>query len=203
MSESAQQRRGTTRRNTAGVISCPACGGPLKPDSKWCPACEFTGSRTVGLFPDDPPPLLPVLDAVGLLSADGERKIGSAVERLRKRFPQFHWKVCIVNLPEGTSLPVFGFWLLNACPLHGAETVDERAWTVLLLINAANGQAAVAPGYGADPFLADEEWKSALSRMAAPWQAGKPVDAILRFLDASRSNLDHAWKRYGARRSGR
>lgn len=203
MSDTAQQRRGSSRRTTSGVISCPACGGPLKPDSKWCPACQFTGSHTLDLFPDDPPPLLPVLDAVGLLPEDGVRKIGSAVERLRRRFPQFHWKICIVNLPAGSSLPVFGFWLLNTSPLHDKETGVDRAWTILLLINAASGQAAVIPGYGADPFLADDEWKSALSHMAGPWRSGKPVEAILCFFKGARASLDHAWKRYGARRSGR
>lgn len=154
------------------------------------------------LFPGDAPPLLPVLDAVGLLGDDGTRKITTAIERLRARFPQFTWKVCIVNLPAETKLPVFGFWLLNASPLY-SESMEERAWTVLLLIDAASGQATVVPGYGADPFLADDEWKGAMSRMTAPWQSGKPVDAILAFFKEAQVRLSHAWKRYGARRSGK
>lgn len=202
MSGTAQQRRSGSRRTTPGVITCPACAGPLKVDSKWCPACQFTGSQTVDLFPDEAPPLLPVLDAVGLLPEDGIRKITAAMDRVRAGFPQFHWKVCIVNLPAGSSLPVFGFWLLNASPLY-TETVDERAWTVLLLINEANGQAAVIPGYGAEPFLADQEWKTTLALMVEPWRSGKPVDAVLQFFKGAQGSLKHAWKRYGARRSGK
>jgi hypothetical protein len=204
MSASADSsRRGGSRRTTIGVITCPACGGPLKPDSKWCPACEFTGSHTLDLYPDDPPPLLPVLDAVGLLNESDIRKIGSARESLRRRFPQFHWRICLVNLPADASLPVFGFWLLNACPMHDGESVEDRAWTILLLIDDASGEAAVIPGYGAEPFVSDDEWKSVLAPMSAPWRAGKPADAIVCYFREARTRLDLAWKRFGSRRNGR
>lgn len=194
-----ESSRSYSRRVVPGVILCPSCGGPLKPDSKWCPGCHFTGSKTLDLFPHDAPPLLPVLDAVGLLDDSGTRRVEAAREKLKRRFPQFDWRVCIVHLPEETSLPVFGFWLLNACPLGAKEDVESRAWTVLLLINAGTGKAAVIPGYAAEPYLSNEEWKAALAAMDEPWNAKKPVEAILRFFDDSRRQLNRAWKRYGSR----
>ena len=152
------------------------------------------------MFAGPAPPLLPVVDAAELLGGEDLGKIERARLRLGKRFPQFRWCVFTVSLPEETSLPVFGFWLLNACPLGPEETADERAFTVLLLINAETGRAAVIPGYGAEPFLADDEWKQVLASMTPAWQAGKPGAAVVDFLAAAHKQLDHAWKRYGIRK---
>ena len=158
MSETAEDARtSASRRMTPGVITCPSCAGPLKPDSNWCPNCHFTGSTCMEIFPDPPPPLLPILDAAGLFNDRDLRKIESARSAMHARFPQFRWKICSLFLPPEKRLPLFGFWLLNVCPFHGDETDEERAWTVLLLINAANGQVAAVPGYAAEPFLSDDE----------------------------------------------
>ncbi len=200
MSDAKQRRRRVSRSTAPGNITCPACGGPLKAEAKWCPNCNFTGGDTMAMFPEEPPPLPPILDAVGLLEAGDLPKIEAARGNLRRRFPQFEWKICIVSLPPQTSLPVFGFWLLNACPLHGGETSEQRAWTVLLLIDSGTGRASVAAGYGAEPFLSDDEWKAILGSMTEPWSRGNPAKAIIGFFKNSRSSLDAAWKRYGARR---
>ena len=191
------------RRLAPGVLACPACGGSLKPDAKWCPKCNFTGGDSMRIFPDAPPPLLPILDAAGLFKDTDLRKIEAVREVLRRRFPQFQWKICTVCLPPETSLPLFGFWLLNACPFHEKETLEERAWTVLLLVNAVSGQAAVVTGYAAEPFLSDDEWKTILADMSEPWKSGKPADAIVRFFQSSRNQLNRAWRRFGSRRSGK
>lgn len=186
-----------------GVLTCPACGGPLKADSNWCPGCNFTGGDTMKMFPDPSPPLLPILDAAGILKENDVRKIESARDGLVRRYPQFHWRICTVILPPESSLSLFGFWLLNACPLDAGETADDRASTILLIINANTGQAAVIPGYAAESCLSDDAWKAILSTMSAAWQAGKAAEAIIRFFECARSHLDRAWKRYGVRHSSR
>lgn len=157
----------------------------------------------MAIFPHTPPPLLPILDAAGIFKGGDIQRIESARDALRRRFPQFQWKICSVCLPPETGLSLFGFWLLNVCPFHEKETLDERAWTVLLVINSQTGQAAVVPGYAAEPFLSDDEWKSILATMAPLWQAGKPADAVIRFFKESRKQLDLAWRRFGSRRSVR
>jgi hypothetical protein len=155
------------------------------------------------MFSDTPPPLLPILDAAGILKEPDLFKIEAAREGLRRRFPQFYWRVCTVILPPESSLSLFGFWLLNVCPLHDEETSENRASTVLLLINADSGQVAAVPGYAVEPYLSDGDWRLILSTMAEPWKRGKPAEAIVRFFTSTRSHLDKAWKRYGARNSSR
>lgn len=195
--------RSSSRVGTAGVINCPACGGPLKVDSKWCPACHFTGAHTMDLFPEAPPPLLPIFDAAGIFNGRDVCKIEAARFKLHRRFPQFHWRVCTVMLPAETNLSVFGFWLLNVCPLHGNESAEDRAATVLLLIDANTGRVAAVPGYAVESVLSDDSWKTILASMAAPWRAGQPVDAVIRFFGNTRIHLERAWKSYGARLSAR
>ncbi len=194
-------RRGYSRRVTPGVITCPACAGPLKPDAKRCQSCNFTGGDSMAIFPDAPPPLFPIIDAAGIFKGNDIPKIENARRLLEHRFPQFQWRICCICLPPTTRLSLFGFWLLNVAPFHDHESLNERAWTVLLVINAATGQAAIIPGYAAEPFLSDDEWKILLSTMTSSWQAGKPADAVVRFFKVSRKQLDRAWKRFGSRRS--
>lgn len=153
------------------------------------------------VFPTAPPPLSTVIDAAGILSENDIGKIKAARNTLRRQYPQFRWRICSVRLPPETSLPMFGFWLLNACPLQEGESAGERAWTVLLVINAATGQAAVIPGYAAETILTDDEWQNALAAMTRAWRARKPALAICQYLKAADHLLNQAWKRHNARRS--
>lgn len=193
-------RRGIS---TTGSINCPACGEPLTTDSNWCPACNFTGAQTVDLFPESPPPLLPILDAAGILNEREIWKIEAARDSLRRRFPQFQWRICTVVLPAEANLSLFGFWLLNACPLHGKESTEDRAATVLLLINAGSGQVAAIPGYAVESVLSDDDWKAILATMAVPWRAGHPVESVIRFFKNTRIHLERVWKSCGTRQFDR
>jgi hypothetical protein len=181
------------RQSSAGS-SCPACGKPIARDEKWCPHCGFTGSQTLEIYPDPPPPLAPVLDAANLWNAEETRRIEKAEGHLRRRFPQFRFHVCSVRLPAEASLPVFGFWLLNASPLYVAETPRDRNWAVLWLINAGTGKAAVIPGYSAERWLGDQEWTKAIESMAKDWKTGGTTKAVIRFFDQTTVLLDKAWK---------
>jgi hypothetical protein len=90
MSDVAEtSHRRSSRRGAAGGVSCPSCQGPLKPDAKRCPACNFTGGDTMTMFPEPPPPLLPILDSAGILKESELRKIEVSHDKLRRRFPQF------------------------------------------------------------------------------------------------------------------
>ena len=188
-------RRVSSRRGTASGATCPSCQSPLKPDAERCPACHFTGGDSMTMFSGPPPQLLPILDAAEILKESELRKIGVAHDRLRRRFPQFQWRICTVRMPRETSLPLLGFWLLNACPLSENETAGQRAWTVLLVVNADTGQAAAVPGYAAEHHLSDDGWRAVIATMAGPWRSGKPADAIVRFFESSGTHLKQAWKR--------
>ncbi len=203
MSAAPDRVRRRSQRSTSVSVACPSCKSVLRPDSKWCPSCNFTGGDTIEMFSDSPPPLLPILDAMGLWNESELKKIEAARDSLSRSYPQFQWRICTVSLPPDTQLPLFGFWLLNACPLHEKETSEERAWTVLLLIDFASGKAAVIPGYAAESCLADDDWQKSLNAMGNQWQSGNTADAVVEFFKSSRGHLDESWKFNGSRRANK
>ena len=149
------------------------------------------------MFPGPAPPLLPVLDAAAVWTEEDMERIEKARDNLVGRFPQFRWHLCSVDLPAGDSLSVFGFWLLNVCPSPANGTVEDRPWTVLLVLNAGTGQAAAVPGYSAERWLGDDGLKRALAAMSAPWKGGRAADAVIRFFEACGDRLGSAWKTRG------
>ncbi len=196
-------RGGTGKRRAMNAHFCPKCGVAVPADVKRCPSCGFTGADSVRMFPDPPPPLMPVLDAAGLWDAEDLKKIEAAREKLRRRFPQFNFHVCTVMLPEDTSLPAFGFWLLNVCPMYVGESEEERAWSVLFLIDVKSGNAAVVPGYRAEPWISDEDWKKVMSSCVAPWRSGKTTQTVIRFFETSASFLEQSWRTRGSHRTSK
>ena len=155
------------------------------------------------MFPGPVSPLLPVFDAAGLWSSAELKAIELSVRNATRRYPQFKWHIYSVVLPQETSLPVFGFWLLNACSYYVGETAEDRAWSVLLLIDGGSGKAAVVPGYSAERCLGDGDWCKALSSMEGRWREGRIGDAVARFVENSMLALDRSWKIRGAGRKGR
>lgn len=183
------------KRFAISSVACPACGAKLDREAKWCVECGFTGAKSMDIFGDSPPPLSPILDVADLWSEKELRKISSSVAAFNKRFPQIHWRICAVALEPKIQLPLFGFWLMNVCPLAAGETAEDREWTVLLVIDTNSGRAAVTTGYRAEVWLSDEMWERALVEMVAPFSDGKPDQAVENFLKKARELFDHAWKR--------
>lgn len=147
------------------------------------------------MFPHALPPLQLLFDAASLWSETEHSMIGHRVKKTRRRFPQIHWSLCSVDAAAIENLRLFGFWMLNASPLGDDETADQRAWTVLLLINGATGKAAVVPGYGVEPWLSDDQWHKLLLEMSVAWGSGKRGTAVAKFFDAAERALRGACRR--------
>lgn len=191
----SDEREYSPKRFAISSVSCPSCQAKLERESGWCATCGFTGEKSLQIFGDSPPPLLPILDVADLWDKKETRKIESGMERLEKRFPQLKWRVCAVALPPETSLPLFGFWLMNVCPVGPEETAEDREWTVLLVIDTGARRASVTTGYRAEPWLSDEMWTMALGRMSGPFREGRAADAVTAFLEASGKQLENACQR--------
>ncbi|MEP2775234.1 MAG: hypothetical protein ABJQ29_01950 [Luteolibacter sp.] len=188
-------REYSPKRFAIASVMCPSCHIRLERDTNWCEACGFTGSKSMEMFGEDPPPLLPILDVVDLWTPKEQKKINAAIKDFGKRFPQIRWRICAVMLGAEISLPVFGFWLLNVCPLAEGETAEDREWTVLLLVDGKTGNASVTTGYRAEVWLSDEMWNRALAAVSNSMRQGDTLQAVTNFLKTTRVMLEKAWKR--------
>ena len=190
-----QERDYSPKRFAISGVHCPSCREKLDREAKWCPKCGFTGGKSLELFGDSPPPLLPILDVTNLWNKKEEKNIKAAVSTFEKRFPQLRWRICSVALDAETSLPMFGFWLMNVCPLAQDETAEDREWTLLLVIDANTGRGSVTPGYSAEVWLSDEMWEVALDELSGPFRGGRPDLAVVNFLKSAQALFEKAWKR--------
>lgn len=183
------------KRFAIASVTCPSCQIRIDRDTKWCEACGFTGSKSMEMFGDTPPPLLPILDVVDLWTPKEQKKITAAVKAFNKRFPQIKWRICAVMLGAEVSLPVFGFWLLNVCPLNDGETDEDREWTVLLLVDGKTGNTSITTGYRAEVWLSDDDWSAALAEASSSLRQGETLIAVTNLLKSARASLEKAWKR--------
>jgi hypothetical protein len=190
-----QTLRDTAKRFATGAQVCPSCLLPLAESVNWCPGCQFSGADTLEMFPIPLAPLQTVLDAANLWMADDLVKIERRMETLRQRFPQIRWSLYSLDAEDVPNLRLFGFWLLNASPLNEGETEEQRAWTIVIVFNEANGKVVLVPGYGVEPWVPDEQWRQALSTMAEPWNQGRRRLALERFFEAAEKSLRQAYSR--------
>ncbi|MFD0894929.1 TPM domain-containing protein [Luteolibacter ambystomatis] len=184
--------RYSAQRFAAGKTVCPSCLVHLPQAAAACPSCRFSGEDTMKMFPHPLPPLQPVLDAANLWSESERSTIVRRVKKTRHRFPQIHWSLCTLDAAAIDNPRLFGFWMLNASPLAEGETADQRAWTVLMVINGATGKAAIVPGYGVEPWLSDDQWHKLLLEMTVAWGRGRRGLAVVKFFDAAERLLRRA-----------
>jgi hypothetical protein len=187
-------RRYSARRFAVGALVCPACQRRMEEPAGRCPHCGFTGTDCLRLFPFAAPSLQEVVDPEGLLDKVGLAAVRGSVARLRRRFRQVHWSLCLVRLPAETNLRLFGFWLLNSARMP-ADNPEAPAWTVLLVMDFDNAAASVTTGYALEPFVADDAWLRALMAMSVPWRRGAYAEALCEFLHACGNELaTGAWR---------
>ena len=189
--------RRSNRSRPEREFVCPACQKVIGTCDR-CPHCGFTGAETMAMFPGPPPRWQPVMDGGQVWDDSDVKLIERARQRLDRRFPQFRWRLCSVNLPPDRSLRLFGFWLHNACPLAAGDTLTDRVWTVLLVVNATTHETAVVPGYAAEVGLSAVQWEQALASMKRPWQAGRPGKAVAAFLNTAGTLLETSWRTLAA-----
>lgn len=100
--------------------------------------------------------MAPLVDLENRLEPSEANKISKAIRRFEKRFLQFRASVHLTRLPEGGDVREFGYWLFNHCSFAEGETPEDRAGTLLILIDRESRSAGLTVGYRLDPFLGDD-----------------------------------------------
>lgn len=160
------------KRFAAGALFCPDCRLRLEKPVLRCPSCGFTGEDTLRLFSGSAPVMEPWMDQAHCWDEPSRKKILGWVGKLRRRFPQIHWCLLSIKLPEDVRLRLFNFWFFNVSPVQNEEDREKRSWTILLTYDVDHQRLVVTPGYQAEPLLADDDWEDLLTTLKSSWREG-------------------------------
>ncbi|BDS05821.1 hypothetical protein NT6N_08610 [Oceaniferula spumae] len=171
------------------MVVCPSCLQRFKEQAEQCPRCGFDAHATVRQFPYTPPVLDRFMDHANVTDEAIRADVIAASDQLVRRFPQLGMYFCMVNLEDDVNLPEFGFWMMNACRLQHGQTEEERAWSILLLVDVRRGLVAVTPGYAIEAFMEDSGWEKLLTDIAPQLQTGDYREALLGYINGAEELL--------------
>ncbi len=184
---------------------CPECAKLLRKRTlSRCDYCGFSFSYLEKLLPTDQlPSLEAILDFSKRLESAEENRILEVISFIKKRYPQFIPKICLLPLQSNVQVHQMALWMINQCPPLEKEEQRDKEWYVLLLIDTAKNRCALAYGYEAEIFIPDETaWKlvSNLNRSLKKERIGEPIvdllSEIVPLLDSTKRMLKRKYKNF-------
>ena len=115
------------------------------------------------------------------------------LELFHQRVPQCLFSVFVVDLPRGTSVGEYAFWLANRARFSSVEEVQGENFDVLLLIDVNGQAAALNAGYGLEEHLREDDLQAALGAFAQPMRANDMPAGVQACLDALEERLSARW----------
>ncbi|MDQ6624401.1 MAG: hypothetical protein M3Y86_13075, partial [Verrucomicrobiota bacterium] len=105
-------------------------------------------------------------DRTGSLTRAKVRQFRAQLRLFQKRFPQIILSIFLTELPTGTAVGEFAFWMANRARFSSAEKVRSENRNLFLLIDLAGGAAALTSGYGLEKYVPEETLQNALQALA-------------------------------------
>lgn len=134
-------------------MECPNCQHPIQEKSGQCPHCEFSIDQLRAHFGPPPTCHRGLNDFASLFSEKEILRLGAAVDRLSRRFPQVASSIVTTRLGPGQSVHLWAFYLLNESGLCAFFQQGGRARDVLLVLDSTTKEAALTISYGLEPFI--------------------------------------------------
>ncbi|MEP6808956.1 MAG: TPM domain-containing protein [Chthoniobacterales bacterium] len=173
-------------------MKCPACATLLPTPVPRCPQCKLSLQRLdlkFGLVPRHSRYLSDRSGALALPEMDALRK---DLRLFEKKFPQILLSVLVTELPIGTKVNEYSFWMANRARFSSVEKTQNDNFDLLLVIDVVSKKAALVSGYGLEPYVSEEDLQDALQPTAAPLRAGKIADGIRACIEALTAILREA-----------
>lgn len=160
------------------MMKCPSCGTPLAAPAPRCEACKFSLQRLDMKFGLVPRHSRYLSDRSGRLALSEMTTLREALRLFEKKFPQILLSVLVTELPVGSGVREYAFWMANRARFSSIEKTQGENFDMLLVIDLAAGEAALTAGYGLEPHITEEELALALQSLFDPLQAGNMAEAI-------------------------
>ena len=135
-----------------------------------CPHCRLSLRKLDLRFGVAPKHFSRLTDGTLKLSSAERRKLRGLLELFSRKFPQTALSVFLAELPAGTAIGEYSFWLANRVRFSAIEAAAENNFDLLLVVNV-NGAACLTVGYGLEKFVPEEVLLAALKAAQPAFEA--------------------------------
>ena len=153
-------------------MKCPSCSAHLSAPVKSCPECKLSLQRLDMKFGLVPRHSRYLSDRSGRLPIPDMETIRKELRLFEKKFPQILLSVLVTELPTGTRVNDYAFWMANRARFSSVEKKESDNFDMLLVLDVMAKEAALTTGYGLEPFVSEEVLRRVLEAMAAPLRKG-------------------------------
>jgi uncharacterized membrane protein YgcG len=144
-------------------IKCPSCAALLDGAAPACPQCKFTLRQLDTKFGTVPLHARHLTDRASALTLEELRALRELMRRFETVFPQFAFSIFVTELPPGSSIKEFTFWLANRAQFGAVESTGAENFDLLLVIEPKRQSAAFTVGYGLEKYLGEDDLRGVLA----------------------------------------
>ncbi|HMJ07076.1 MAG TPA: TPM domain-containing protein [Chthoniobacterales bacterium] len=166
-------------------MKCPSCATPLPAPVARCPECKLSLQRLDLKFGMVPRHSRYLSDRSGKLALPEMEEIREALRLFEKKFPQILFSVLVTELPAGSSVGEYAFWMANRARFSSVEKTRSDNFDLLLVIDVISQTAALTTGYGLEPYVREDDLRVALDALAGPLRKGDLAGGIHAALQAT------------------
>lgn len=148
-------------------MKCPSCSTTLAAPEPQCPSCKLTLQALDVKFGALPRHSMYFTDRTDSVPMRDMATIRAMLELFHGRFPQCLFSVFVADLPRGTSVSEYGFWLANRALFSSVEQVQGDNFGLVLVVDLTGGGAALVAGYGLEEHLRQADLDAALEAFTA------------------------------------
>ena len=147
------------------TMKCPACGASLDAPAAVCPKCEFTLRQLDSKFGTIPLHNRYLTDPARSLTLEEITRLRDLLQRFETKFPQLLFSVFVTDLPSGSSIKEYAFWLANRANFGSVDSTGAENFDLLLVVEPVQHAAAFTVGYGLEKFVTEDDLRDVLDNV--------------------------------------
>ena len=147
-------------------MKCPSCANALEKPVERCPHCKLSLQRLDMKFGLVPAHSRFLTDRTGKLPLDEMNDLRAALRLFHKKFPESLFSILVTELPPGTSVSEYAFWLGNRAKFSSVETKGNDNFHILMVVDLEGKAAALTVGYGLEPYVPEQDLQTVLNDFA-------------------------------------
>jgi uncharacterized membrane protein YgcG len=143
-----------------------------------CPECRLTLQKLDLKFGLVPRHSRYLSDRAGKLDLGDMEEVREQLRLFERKVPQVLFSVYVTDLPAGTSVREYAFWLANRARFTPIQKSPAENLDMLLVIDLFGNNAALIGSYGLEKFVPEGDLDEALAELATGMRSGSVPDGI-------------------------